>query len=354
MKIVPLLLLSLLGALGATNVAAKECSPAKKARVLEPATQKHKVAFLDCDLTLLEGETITKQVRIRGAKSSGVRLICRGGRIGLPGKRSLLYRKDIIQISSVRGKDNRWSRPEDVIIDGCTVNGAIRVSGLGPHGQAKFVKASSRNGNHTEYAQSVAPRGIVLRNLVIRGDGRIPVYFSPGVTNSRLVNSRIIGNSVSSGIYLDAESAHNVISGNVFEVRTAREILSIDGSAHNVVKNNKFYHADLGGVFIYRNCGEGGTARHQKPRYNSVTGNTFYYDGGRNARPGVWLSFKSIQRVLFLCPQDAGIPYGSGTDDRNFARQNTVSQNTFVGASGDTVLDWGENNKVFENRRVAR
>ena len=244
-------------AVGVSAEAARDCTPAEKAEVLEPVTPEKKSVRLRCSLILGEGERVTKQIRIQGADGSGVRVTCRGGVIGTPGRASIHYRKDIIQIRSVKRENNRWSRPENVVIDGCKVNGAIRILGLGQNGQAKNVKASSRRANHTEFAQVSAPSGIVLKNLTVRGDGRIPVYFSPGVTFSKLLNSRIMGRSVSSGLYLDAESAHNTIRGNVFTVKTPREIISIDGSAHNTIQDNKIQFSEHGivQVMVYINNG---------------------------------------------------------------------------------------------------
>ena len=331
----------------------KRCSPAEKAEALEPASPSNKSVRLNCSLTLKKGERVTKQIRIWGANASGVQILCRGGRIGKAGPASIHFRKDLIQIRSAKLSDGRWSRPENVTIDGCEVNGAIRIMGLGQNGQAKNVKISSWRSNHTEFAQASAPRGITLRNLTVRGDGRIPVYFAPGVTHSKLVDSRIIGRSVSSGLYLDAESAHNVIRGNVFAVKTPREVISVDGEAHNIIENNRVRYADLGGVYVYRNCGEGGAARHQKPRFNQILRNTFSYEGTRSARPTIWLAFSSIARQVFLCPLDRAIPLGSGVDDRDFANNNKVIGNVFVRAPTDEVVrDAGKNNTVLNNRRI--
>ena len=334
---------------GMEDAVAAPCSAEKRAEILAPATADRSAVRLDCDLTLASGERVTKRLQIVGRSGIGVRLICEGGVIGDRGKGTVNYRKDMISIRSRQDDRGRWQVVRDVLIDGCEVNGAIRIQGLGPHGQAGKVKASSRTADHTSHAQSVAPSNVVLRNLRITGDGRIPVYFSPGVTRSKLLNSRVGGTSASSGVYLDAESAGNEIRGNVFSVRGPREILSIDGSARNVVSGNVFDGANTGGVYVYRNCGEGGTARHQKPEFNEISGNTFRYSGSR-ARPTIWLGYSSLERNLFLCPQDRGIGFGSGVDDRDFADRNTVTGNTFVGGSPARLIrDDGANNRIGNN-----
>lgn len=237
------------------------------------------------------------------------------------------------------------------VVENCTVIGAIRLYGLGRNGQE--VRDSSRLAEHTARAQAAAPRGVVLRNLDIRGTGRVPVYFAPGVTESTLEGSAITGTSNSSVVYLDAESAGNTIRGNVFRVRTPREILSVDGSARNTIEANTFHHADRGGVFVYRNCGEGGAARHQEPRGNVIRGNRFLYDGRMLSRPTIWLSFKTVWRRAFYCPLDRSIPYGSGADNRNFARDNIVTGNVFeTTRRAWPVRDWGRDNVVFGNASI--
>ena len=333
---------------------ARECTSPEKRLVLQPAVPGDTAVRLRCSLTLDEGEIVTRQIRIIGAEASGLTLRCRGGVIGSPGRRSLNYRKDMIRIRSARLSENKWSRPENVVIDGCTVNGAIRIMGLGPNGQAKGVARSSRRSNHTRFAQASAPTGIILRNLTITGDGRVPVYFAPGVTHSRLVDSTVRGTSISSGIYLDAESAYNTIAGNIFDVSSPREILSIDGSAHNIVVDKLFHTSNLGGIYIYRNCGEGGSARHQKPRFNEIRNNRFLYTATQATRPTIWLSYKSIGRTLFLCPQDRDIGFGSGIDNSNFADSNTVAGNMFVNSPTVNVIrNGGAKNRIFDNRRLA-
>ncbi len=339
----------------ATEAFAKQdCGPSKKSTILAKATTKSKSVRVDCNLTLEKGEMVTKQLRLVGSNASGVRIRCNGGVIGSTHPNSIHYRGDIIQIKSAK-RNKKWRRPEGVTIEGCKVNGGIRVFGLGLNGQDDQVKQSSRSKHHTRRAQKIAPTRITLSRLSIRGQGRIPVYFSPGVTKSVLSKSLIYGRSVSSGVYLDAESANNTVSDNVFRVATTREILSIDGSANNLIQGNVFHSSDLGGVYVYRNCGEGGAARHQKPMFNTISNNTFHYDGLLISRPTIWVSFKNLPRLIFNCPMDRSIPFGSGADDRNFADRNTVTYNKFIASSGKSfVRDDGRENLVQFNKRVRK
>ena len=97
---------------------------------------------------------------------------------------------------------------KDVTIRNCNLKGSIRVLGLGMNGEDEKVKESSYKAGHTERAQAAAPSNVLLSNLTIEGVQRVPLYLSPGVTRVTIENSKFIGNTVSTVIYLDAESAY--------------------------------------------------------------------------------------------------------------------------------------------------
>jgi hypothetical protein len=143
-------------------------------------------------------------------------------------------------------------------------------------------------------AQAAAPSNVLLSNLTIEGVQRVPLYLSPGVTRVTIENSKFIGNTVSTVIYLDAESAYNTIRNNTFNVEGSstfrvREVIAVDGSAHNQITDNTFEKAVGGGVYLYRNCGEGGTVRHQSPQYNVIEDNNFNLTGLNWGNYGIWL-----------------------------------------------------------------
>ncbi len=146
---------------------------------------------------------------------------------------------------------------------------------MGMNGQGPAVRESSHSLGHTERAQAAAPRRISILGSTLTAYGRIPLYLGPGVTHVTLRDSQIRGTSSATGLYLDAESAENVIADNDFDIRTGREIVAVDGSARNRITGNRFALHGEGGVRLYRNCGEGGTVRHQTPSDNVITGNTF-------------------------------------------------------------------------------
>ena len=216
--------------------------------------------------------------------------------------------------------------PTGVTIKRCKINGSIRVAGLGFNGEAPGVNASSKETGHTARAQAAAPSQINLYNLTITGKGRIPLYLAPGVTKVSLVDSTINGRSVSVALYLDAESGFNIIRNNTFDIDDAnREIIAVDGSANNQLLANNIKRAANGGIHLYRNCGEGGTVRHQAPQNNLIAGNAINNTGGY----GIWLGSRNGGR--FYCKDDAGFSFGSSKDDGDFADNNTVRNNTFTG-----------------------
>ena len=244
----------------------------------------------------------------------------------------------------------RVSSPiRDVTIKNCKLKGSIRVFGLGMNGEDENVKNSSYKAGHTERAQAAAPSNVLLSNLTIEGVQRIPLYLAPGVTKVTIENSKFIGNTLSTVIYLDAESAYNTIRNNTFSVKgnfslrqfRIREVIAVDGSAYNQIIGNKFEEAVGGGVYLYRNCGEGGTVRHQPPQHNVIAGNNFNLTGLYWGNYGVWLGSRNGNRDY--CSADDGYEFGSSVNNGDFADYNTVRGNTFSG-SDSTIRNNGKNN----------
>jgi len=240
---------------------------------------------------------------------------------------------------------------KNVTIRNCNLKGSIRVLGLGMNGEDENVKNSSYKAGHTERAQAAAPSNVLLSNLTIEGVQRIPVYLAPGVTRVTIENSKFIGNTVSTVIYLDAESAYNTIRNNTFNMEgnftlkqfRVREVIAVDGSAYNQITGNTFEKAVGGGVYLYRNCGEGGTVRHQSPQYNVIENNNFNLTGLNWGNYGIWLGSRNGNRSY--CSADDGHKFGSSIDNGDFSDYNTVKGNKFSG-SNDTIQNDGKNNLI--------
>ena len=229
---------------------------------------------------------------------------------------------------------------DDVTIKRCKINGSIRTIGLGQNGEAPGVKASSTTLGHTARAQAAAPKNTTLYAVTITGHGRIPLYLGPGTTRLTMYDSKIKGRSTSVALYLDAESGFNIIRNNTFVLTSSsREVIAVDGSADNQILGNTIDNANAGGIYLYRNCGEGGTVRHQAPQRNLIAGNTIDNTGGY----GIWLGSRNGGRLY--CSDDKGFPFGSSINDGDFANDNTIRDNTFT-SPARTIRDDGKSNGI--------
>ncbi len=294
---------------------------------------------LDCSMTMRPDSVIQKLVLIEGEEASNIRIDCAGSRL-----------KRGIKIFSRKQTDSQgnvsWSVPKNIHISNCITEAITHVYGMGINGESENLTESSRQEGHTERVQQNAPSNIHLDRFTTETNGPIPFYFGPGVTHSSITNSRLTGLSRSTAIYLDAESGHNLIEGNIFNLdRDRRELVAVDGSANNRILNNQFNSLREGGIYLYRNCGEGGNIRHQPPQNNLIEGNRFYYDQYRGRNPGIWLGSRDGNRNY--CDHDEGYDIGSSADDGDFANNNIVINNTFVKFL--RIRDDGQNNLVENN-----
>jgi hypothetical protein len=329
---------------------APTCEADAVAALLAPATAEVPSHRLDCSVTLSPDDVVTKTVQLVGPASSGVTLDCAGAtlRRGVPEGGS-----DTVVIGSDKPADGVWERATDVTVRGCRIEGSLRVQGQGANGQAPDVTTDSHSEGHRERAQAAAPTRVRLEGLTVIGAGRIPVYLAPGATRVTLRDSRLEGRSVSTALYLDAESAHNHVVDNVFDVSIEanllkREVIAVDGSADNVFVGNELHDTRGGGLFLYRNCGEDGAVRHQEPRRNVVVGNRIVHDEPADW-PSVWVGSRngvSVYRVF--CAVDDGYPFGSSLDDDDYARNSVIVGNRITGEAlepavqlddGPTVAD---------------
>lgn len=322
---------------------AAACSAGLVEKLLTPASSDPSPVKLNCSVQLPPQSVVTRQIIFEGRNASGSTLDCNGARLENAGKGG----KDAIIVRS-REDGQEWSRPVGVTVKNCEIAGAVRIYGLGRNGEAEAVKQSSMNANHTRFAQAAAPANISFDRVRITGSGGVPFYVSPGATNVALTNSTIRGSSTSVAVYLDAESAGARIANNTFDISTkSREIIAVDGSAHNDISNNRFNRAGNGGVYVYRNCGEGGTIRHQAPQFNRIERNSFVMNGSRD--PAVWLNSRNGNRSY--CFQDPTRPYGSSLTSMDMAQNNTVDDNTATGSLGDAFRNSDPTNRLSNNRR---
>jgi hypothetical protein len=305
--------------------AAPPCDARALAALLEPARGPDDVARLTCSPRLGRDDVVTKRLLLEGSASSGVQIDCGGGRIGRPGDEPAFPNFTVeIRSRPPGGERSDWDRPSDIAIRNCTIAGAVRIWGMAINGQGETLKLSSRAAGHTERAQAAAPTRIAIERSTLHAAGQIPLYLGPGVTGVSLTRSQVTGRSVATAVYLDAESAENRISGNSFDIETGREIVAVDGSARNRITDNHFRIGWRGGIYLYRNCGEGGTIRHQTPSFNVIMGNRFAYSLPLHL-PSVSVGSREGWRLY--CGADAGYAFGSSADNGDHATDNVVENN---------------------------
>lgn len=299
-------------------VEAPACTARRLADLTTPSDQPYR---LTCRAVLPAGSSIRRRVLIEGAEASGASLDCAGGTIRAPGEPTT--RAPTVAVWSRRDGEG-WSRPVDVSIINCAVVGNVRIWGMGAGGSMSDLKDSSRTPGHTIAAQDAAPVNVVLDRVRFEGVGTIPLYVGPGVTRTTVRRAVFTGRSASTAVYLDAESAGTVIEDSLFDIRTGREQIAVDGSGANRIVRNRFALGGRGGVFLYRNCGEDGVIRHQTPSYNQITDNIFSGASWLRPRTVVVGAREGGRRY---CGDDAGWPFGSSADDGDGAVGNVVARN---------------------------
>ena len=277
-----------------------------------------------------------ERIELIGASASGTVLDGHGGWFN-EGKPTVI----IIRSSK---KGDHWDCPSDITIRNGRLRGSVHVMGMGGCGQGRKVRESSHREGHTARVQAAAPTRVLISNVEFMADHRIPVYLAPGVTHVTLENCTFAGWSSSVAVYLDAESGRNIIRNNTFAARVSREVLAVDGSAENRIESNRFDRLPLGGIYLYRNCGEGGTVRHQTPHGNVISGNRFTARSLGWRSYGIWLGSRNGYRPY--SEEDAGYAFGSSVDNRDFANGNTVTNNVFLPPCSRAIRDDGENNLV--------
>ena len=365
-------------ALATTGVEAAPtpCPREKIDEVLAPATASSASAQLDCNLELSPQDVVTKRLILSGAAASNTTLDCRGARIRKPAGSEDDLR---VMVTSRPLKNDKWEPPENIVIRNCRIEGSVLVKGMAGNGQDRTLTESSRREGHTERVQNNAPRNIVFEKNQFIGNKGVIIYFAPGVHDSAIVQSEIGGTSNSVAIYLDAESARNTIRDNHINTDTRREnkllagtlsaihylgakaglstekvpdayreLIAVDSSAENRIINNRFSNLDHGGIFLYRNCGEGGNIRHQTPHGNEIINNIFYYDEFNGHIPAIW--FSSRNGKSSYCDLDKGYPVGSSISNLDYATGNFIAQNQFYKFAPDKMIrDNAGGNHLAEN-----
>lgn len=301
---------------------AAPCPAATRQKLLTPAKPGEGAFPLNCSITLKRGENIARPILIEGEQASGVHLDCNGGKL-TPGAARINVRMPTLAIWSRMAGPGRWSRPEQVLVERCAILGAVHIYGVGAGQKVEQLVDASRKADFTKVAQTAAPINVTIRDSRLTAINNIPLYVGPGVTRFSLLDSRIDGKGTLA-IYLDHEGGWNRIEGNDIDFEPRREMIAIDGSAHNSIRGNHIVLRGKAAAQIYRNCGERSVIRHQAPTDNIVTGNDFDYIG---AQPRVLVGQNARKGRSPVCGDDAGYPFGSSIDDMDHAERNQIDGN---------------------------
>jgi parallel beta-helix repeat protein len=323
------------------------CGQNVLAKLKEKSADEDSRIAVACSLILDPSDVIEKNILISGAGAEGLVLDCRGATIRSPKVRAE-YKRPLITITSERVDENNWSAPSNVTIKNCVIEGDLQIFGAGQSANDPVVRDSSLRENHTQAMQRAAPRNISILSSTLVAKGGTAIYIGPGVTKVLIENSKFNGYSRGAAIYLDAESAFNTISNNDFKFESkTRELIAVDGSASNNISKNIFHNPQKGGIYIYRNCGEAGTIRHQRPQFNQIRSNEFIYEAGTTPRPAVWLNSRKGKSKF--CFRDPAHPYGSSLSPMDFAMNNVVQKNTLKNGSLSLIDNDDSSNSVTDN-----
>lgn len=216
-------------------------------------------------------------------------------------------------------------RKSNITVRNCLIMGDVRIWGIARNASAPELKPLSRKSDYVSVVRAAAPAHTTIENCTIQSVGTIPLYIGPGSTFTTIRNSKIIGTSKSTMIYIGAETHKTTITDSLIDATQAdREAIAVDASSYNVIKGNTILHRQ-GGVYLYRNCGEAGVIRHTTPSHNLIEGNLFKGSG-----VAVWLGSREGNRCY--CESDKGWPLGSSASDMDHSRFNKVLRNQLGGA----------------------
>jgi hypothetical protein len=323
--------------------AAPPCDELMKKEILAEATKGAESVRVNCSLTLTRQELrrpITKRLIF---DTSGVTMDCGGGTINggpgtfnyAPGKTDGLLMVEIISTPTDPDPKTglpRWVPTQRVAIRHCKIIGSVKVYGAtGEPGE------TTGRADWVTRVRSHAPRYITFDDVTItgvRGSENLLYLFS-GVGQFQLLNSWIRsepGVSVDGvNVYLDSESFGNTFRNNRIEAQTLRrELMSLDASSSNTIVDNVFSALNHGGIYLYRNCGEGGTVRHSTPSHNQIINNVFYYDKYTGDDAAIHVAERNGTCCKNDCSKDKGYPFGSSVSDFDHAQFNVVMQNQII------------------------
>jgi hypothetical protein len=250
------------------------------------------------------------------------------------------------RIPAVRFYDDRSL--DDITVRNCTIRGTNHI---GIQATRFFGGEFGPDGVLDEgEALPVGHSNIVFEDLKIEDTG-LGIYL--GTYSENVGISRVhVDNSQRIAIYSEAGSHGVRIRDSIITNNNTREAIAIDSTYNSEVSNTLFVNNREGGINLYQNCGElkGGVCpvlRSTPSNNNRITNNTFVNTGVSGVHVA---SRQGRNHSLGWCATLNG-QAGQFTDT---AKNNVVSNNTFVCTEGTSLIVKNGPNTVSDNRVIAR
>lgn len=213
------------------------------------------------------------------------------------------------------------------------------------------IAASKLSPNHEENYRRT-PTRITLENVEVTGSGRVRIYFDSYVTKSVLKDS-LVANSGGAGIYLEQSSKKNRIINNkilkngISSDKPQREGLAVDSSAENIIERNQFSNNGLGGVLLYKNCGEKFSTGKSVIRWQHSDNNIIKNNLFENEKVGVWVASRQHYNLKHWDCGDKALDK-DGVYYEDFSNNNIIENNDFC-SNLVSIKVGGENNYIKNN-----
>lgn len=185
----------------------------------------------------------------------------------------------------------------------------VRIQDCWLEGASLRVVPPKRKPDETDDAlRARSPRNVVLSHVSVKSAQSSGIFVGPVVENVT-VESSVVDDSTSVGIYLEYGTRHLTMRGNLLRKNgisgkggvtrtewTRREGIAVDASAENVIEDNRFEDNGFGGVFLYKNCWEHhSTASNSLPRTQHARGNVIRRNTFVGMPFGVWIASRQAR-----------------------------------------------------------
>lgn len=298
---------------------------------------------------------------------SNIVLDCNGS--GIDGKYDELiygadnHTRDAVQIKTLRGA----TPPANITVKNCKFQNLTGASvavwtdlqEADIHDLIMVKKVGHFNG-----VRARSPVNVVIQNIVSANSGRPGVYFYPGITGARLLDSEISDTGVSKvagregtnapGVYLDASTKNITVQGNLIQ-GSMREGLAIDSSGDHLVKQNEFLNNGVGSIYLYTNCGERAMLTPLKPsstyhysataflRLDHASRNRIESNLFQNEEMGIWVASRQSKDLGTWGCADVS-PYSNPIAGNKYfyldhATDNVIRANTFTNVKTGVLVE---------------